>query len=114
LDYAIAHDSWIDPERLGVTGLSYGGYMTNWAVTQTARFKAAVAMGSLSNLIAFYGTSLYQDLIEAEFNGMPWDRPQRSCTAQLCTSVDRLIHPRLSLRVACQLMERLENCETGE
>jgi dipeptidyl aminopeptidase/acylaminoacyl peptidase len=35
--------------------------------------KAAVAMGSLSNLIAFYGTSLYQDLIQAEFHGMPWD-----------------------------------------
>jgi dipeptidyl aminopeptidase/acylaminoacyl peptidase len=73
LDYAIAHDSWMDPERLGITGLSYGGYMTNWAVTQTARFKAAVAMGSLSNRIAFYGTSFYQDLIQAEFNGMPWD-----------------------------------------
>lgn len=73
LDYAIAHNSWIDPDRLAVTGLSYGGYMTNWAITQTTRFKAAVAMGSLSNLISFYGTSLYQDLIHTEFNGMPWD-----------------------------------------
>lgn len=73
LDYALAHNSWIDPESLAVTGLSYGGYMTNWAITQTPRFKAAVAMGSLSNLISFYGTSLYQDLIHTEFNGMPWD-----------------------------------------
>ena len=73
LDYAIAHNSWIDSERLAITGLSYGGYMTNWAITQTPRFKAAVAMGSLSNLISFYGTSLYQDLIHTEFNGMPWD-----------------------------------------
>lgn len=73
LDYALAHNSWIDPDRLAVTGLSYGGYMTNWAITQTTRFKAAVAMGSLSNLISFYGTSLYQDLIHTEFNGMPWD-----------------------------------------
>ena len=47
--------------------------MTNWAITQTSRFKAAVAAGSLSNLVAFYGTSLYQDLMHAEFNGMPWD-----------------------------------------
>jgi len=73
LDYAIAHNSWIDSERLAITGLSYGGYMTNWAITQTPRFKAAVAAGSLSNLIAFYGTSLYQDLMHTEFNGMPWD-----------------------------------------
>ncbi len=47
--------------------------MTNWAVTQTQRFKAAVAMGSLSNLVSFYGSSIYQDLIHAEFVGMPWD-----------------------------------------
>ena len=73
LDYAIAHNPWIDPEKLGITGISYGGYMTNWAITQTQRFKAAVPISSLSNLISFYGTSLYQDLIHAEFNGMPWD-----------------------------------------
>jgi dipeptidyl aminopeptidase/acylaminoacyl peptidase len=73
LDYAIAHNPWIDSKNLAITGLSYGGYMTNWAITQTQRFKAAVASGSLSNLIAFYGTSLYQDLIHTEFNGMPWD-----------------------------------------
>ena len=73
LDYVLAHNSWIDPERMGIMGLSYGGYMTNWAVTQTLRFKAAVAMGSLSNLVSFYGTSIYQDLIHAEFVGMPWD-----------------------------------------
>ena len=54
-------------------GGSYGGYMTNWIVTQTDRFKAAVASASLSNLISFYSTSLYQDLIHAEFGGMPWD-----------------------------------------
>jgi dipeptidyl aminopeptidase/acylaminoacyl peptidase len=73
LDYEIAHNSWIDSEKLAITGLSYGGYMTNWAITQTQRFKAAVAAGSLSNLISFYGTSLYQDLMHTEFNGMPWD-----------------------------------------
>src|SRR5205085_323810 len=63
----------IDAERLGVMGGSYGGFMTNWVITQTPRFKAAVAIASLSNLISFYGTSLYQDLVHAEFNGFPWD-----------------------------------------
>jgi dipeptidyl aminopeptidase/acylaminoacyl peptidase len=73
LDAAIGANSWIDTTRLGVHGGSYGGFMTNWVITQTHRFKAAVASASLSNLISFYGTSLYTDLIEAEFNMMPWD-----------------------------------------
>jgi len=62
----------VDPDRLGVTGGSYGGFMTNWIITQTHRFKAAVAVASLSNLTSFYATSLYQDLVHAEFNGFPW------------------------------------------
>ncbi|HEY0405165.1 MAG TPA: S9 family peptidase, partial [Pyrinomonadaceae bacterium] len=65
--------SWIDAERLCVTGGSYGGFMTNWIITQTPRFKAAVASASVSNLVSFYSTSLYQDLIHAEFGGFPWD-----------------------------------------
>ncbi|HSB27928.1 MAG TPA: S9 family peptidase [Pyrinomonadaceae bacterium] len=73
VDEALRRYSWIDPNRLGVTGGSYGGFMTNWIITQTPRFKAAVASASLSNLISFYSTSLYQDLIHAEFGGFPWD-----------------------------------------
>ncbi len=73
VDEALARFPFLDKDRMGVTGGSYGGYMTNWAVTQTDRFKAAVAIASLSNLISFYSTSLYQDLIHAEFNGYPWD-----------------------------------------
>lgn len=47
----------IDPKRLGVTGGSYGGYMTNWIVTHTDRFKAAATQRSISNWISFWGTS---------------------------------------------------------
>jgi dipeptidyl aminopeptidase/acylaminoacyl peptidase len=73
VDEVLHTRSWIDPERLGVTGGSYGGFMTNWIITQTTRFKAAVAQASVSNLVSFYATSLYQDLIHAEFGGFPWD-----------------------------------------
>ena len=73
VDEALKRNSWIDPERMGVTGGSYGGFMTNWIITQTPRFKGAVAVASLSNLISFYSTSLYQDLVHAEFGGFPWD-----------------------------------------
>jgi dipeptidyl aminopeptidase/acylaminoacyl peptidase len=73
VDEALRRYSWIDSERMGVTGGSYGGFMTNWIITQTSRFRAAVAAASVSNLISFYSTSLYQDLIHAEFGGFPWD-----------------------------------------
>lgn len=73
VDEVLRRNSWIDRDRLGVTGGSYGGFMTNWIITQTPRFKAAVASASVSNLISFYSTSLYQDLIHAEFGSFPWD-----------------------------------------
>jgi dipeptidyl aminopeptidase/acylaminoacyl peptidase len=73
VDEALRKNSWIDGNRLGVTGGSYGGFMTNWIITQTPRFRGAVASASVSNLVSFYATSLYQDLIHAEFGGFPWD-----------------------------------------
>jgi dipeptidyl aminopeptidase/acylaminoacyl peptidase len=73
VDEALRRYPWIDQNRMGVTGGSYGGFMTNWIITQTPRFKAAVASASVSNLISFYSTSLYQDLVHAEFGGFPWD-----------------------------------------
>lgn len=46
-----------DPERLGICGWSYGGFMTAWAVTQTDRFKAAVMGAGISDWLSFHGTS---------------------------------------------------------
>jgi dipeptidyl aminopeptidase/acylaminoacyl peptidase len=72
VDHVLATHANIDRDHLYVTGGSYGGFMTNWVITQTTRFKAAVSSASVSDLISFYATSLYQDLIHAEFNGFPW------------------------------------------
>lgn len=57
VDYALANYEFIDKERLGVTGGSYGGFMTNWIVGHTNRFKAAVTQRSISNWISFLGVS---------------------------------------------------------
>jgi len=57
LDYVIKNFSFIDEKRLGVAGGSYGGFMTNWIIGHTERFKAAVSQRSISNWISFYGTS---------------------------------------------------------
>ena len=67
VDAAINQNDWIDTDKLAVTGQSYGGYMTNWIITQTARFRAAITDGGISNLVSFAGTSLYHSLMESEF-----------------------------------------------
>ncbi|KKK36428.1 peptidase [Mesobacillus campisalis] len=57
VDYALQTYSFLDGNRLGVTGGSYGGFMTNWIVGHSTRFKAAVTQRSISNWISFYGVS---------------------------------------------------------
>ena len=55
-DHVVKHYD-IDPKKLYITGGSYGGFMTNWALGQTDRFKAGVTQRSISNWLSFYGTS---------------------------------------------------------
>jgi dipeptidyl aminopeptidase/acylaminoacyl peptidase len=57
MDYALDTFDFIDKNNLGITGGSYGGFMTNWAVSHTDRFKAAVTQRSISNWLSFYGVS---------------------------------------------------------
>jgi dipeptidyl aminopeptidase/acylaminoacyl peptidase len=63
----------IDPKRLGVTGYSYGGFLTNWVITQTPRFAAAVVGAGISNWISDYGTADIPRTKESEFYGTPWE-----------------------------------------
>ena len=65
---------YIDTKRMGVTGGSYGGYMTNWIIGHTDRFKAAVTQRSVSNLISMYGSSDYNWAFQYELgNKPPWE-----------------------------------------
>jgi len=70
--HVLSQYSWIDADKLGVYGQSYGGYMTNWIITQTGMFGAAVSEGGIGNLVSFSGQSLFHLLTEAEF-GRPWE-----------------------------------------
>ncbi len=65
----------VDRRRLGVCGGSYGGYMTNWIVGHTKRFKAAITMRSVSNIFSFYGTSDIGPDDSFEFGGHAFDDP---------------------------------------
>ena len=57
MDFVVERYPFVDGDRLGVTGCSGGGYLTNWIVTHTTRFKAAVAVASISNWYSMYGCS---------------------------------------------------------
>ena len=57
VDYVLERYDFIDKNRLGVTGGSYGGFMTNWIVGHTNRFKVAVTQRSISNWLSMFGTS---------------------------------------------------------
>ena len=66
-----------DPNRLGITGWSYGGYMTCWTVTQTDRFKAAIAGACISNWHDLYGCGDTHVYAENLFGGAPWEQEER-------------------------------------
>src|SRR6266404_6272787 len=65
----------IDPARLGVTGWSYGGFMTMWTVTQTNRFRAAVAGAGIANWQSYYGQNLIGQWMIPFFGESVYDDP---------------------------------------
>jgi dipeptidyl aminopeptidase/acylaminoacyl peptidase len=69
----VAKRADVDSTRMGVTGGSYGGFMTAWITTKTNRFKAAQTDRMISDWTYWYGASDAQGLTEFEFFGKPWD-----------------------------------------
>ena len=77
LDAAIA-DGLVDPTRLGVTGNSYGGFMSAWLASTTTRFKAAVIENPVTDLSAMYGASdIGYNFLPANFGGPPYEHLER-------------------------------------
>ena len=76
VDAALARGG-LDATRLAVTGPSYGGYMTNWIVTQTDRFAAAVTLNSVTNLASSFGTADIDSVwAPGDNGGWPWERAE--------------------------------------
>jgi dipeptidyl aminopeptidase/acylaminoacyl peptidase len=65
----------VDPNRVGLTGWSYGGFMTIFAVTQTQRFKAAVAGAGISNWQSYYGENSIDQWMTPYFGASVYDDP---------------------------------------
>jgi dipeptidyl aminopeptidase/acylaminoacyl peptidase len=66
----------VDPQRVGLTGWSYGGYMTMWAVTQTNRFRAAMAAAGIANWVSYYGENDIDQWMIPYFGASVYDDPQ--------------------------------------
>ena len=116
VDHLIAR-GLADADRLGVMGASYGGYMTNWIVTQTTRFKAATAGASIADLTDLYYLTDGGELM-AEYYQLPWENPDgyaRSSPITHAANVTTPIlishgdrDPRVPLATAQKFFKRLQ------
>ena len=68
---ALRRYPWIDRDRLGIEGVSYGGQLTMWLVTQTSLFKAAIPTAGISNLISYNYMTYYNQYEEMEWGARP-------------------------------------------
>jgi dipeptidyl aminopeptidase/acylaminoacyl peptidase len=108
-----ARQPFVDPRRMGVTGGSYGGFMTNWIVGHTARFGAAIADRSISNLHSMYGTTDFGWDFGWELGARPWEDSQRFLRQSPLTYVDAIrtplliVHAEMDLRCSVDQADQL-------
>ena len=67
---------YVDPDRRGIMGGSYGGYMTNWAIGHTTEFAGAITDRCVSNLVSMFGNSDFVSEPDRYWPGNAWDRPE--------------------------------------
>jgi dipeptidyl aminopeptidase/acylaminoacyl peptidase len=87
----------IDPNRTGIIGWSYGGYMTMWAVTQTTRFKAAVAGAGIANWQSYYGQNRIDTWMLPFFGASVYDKPEAYSRSSPITFIKKVRTPTLVL-----------------
>ncbi len=99
-----------DPERLAVTGYSYGGFMTAWLTGHDDRFKAGVAGGIVSDMVSMFGTADDGVCLSAyELGGSPWDEPERYAAMSPLARVADVTTPTLVMHGAADL-----TCPVGQ
>jgi dipeptidyl aminopeptidase/acylaminoacyl peptidase len=87
----------VDPDRTGIIGWSYGGYMTMWAVTQTTRFKAAVAGAGIANWQSYYGQNKIDTWMLPFFGASVYDKPEAYSRSSPITFIRKVKTPTLVL-----------------
>ena len=84
---------YVDPDRLGVTGGSGGGLLTDWTITQTHRFKAAVAQRDIADWYGFWFTADFTLFQPTWFRKAPWEDPQDYAARSPITHVANVTTP---------------------
>lgn len=87
----------IDKDRVGFTGWSYGGYMTMWAVTQTSRFRAAVAGAGIADWLSYYGENDIDEWMPPYFGTTVYDDPAVYAKSSPITFIKNVKTPTLVL-----------------
>ncbi len=102
---------YVHKRKIGVTGGSYGGYMTNWIIGHTDRFRAAVTQRSVVNLESFFGSSDLGFDLYREFDGMPWKNPENYKKCSPLTYAKNIRTPLLILHSEQDLRCGIEQAE---
>lgn len=109
---ALLQKGYIDEQRMGVTGGSYGGFMTNWLIGHNDRFKAAVTQRSISNLASEFGCSDFGWIFaDDEFETTPWDDLELYMQLSPVTYVKNIHTPLLILHSEQDLRCNIEQAE---
>jgi dipeptidyl aminopeptidase/acylaminoacyl peptidase len=90
---AVVKRGYIDERRMGVTGGSGGGLLTNWTITQTQRFAAAVSMRSIADWSGFWFTADFAQFTPSWFRKAPWEDPQDYAARSPITHVAKVTTP---------------------
>ncbi|MRK03052.1 serine hydrolase [Aeromicrobium sp. S22] len=107
---ALVAEGLVDPDRLAVTGYSYGGFMTAWLTGNDDRFKAGVAGGVVSDLVSEFGTADDGIFLSTyELGGAPWDDPERYAAMSPLSHVTNVTTPTLVLHGLADL-----TCPVGQ
>ncbi|MFC1732790.1 prolyl oligopeptidase family serine peptidase [candidate division KSB1 bacterium] len=94
VDYVI-EQGYVDPDRMGVKGWSYGGILGGWTITQTDRFKAASIGAGVYDWTSEYGPGFNNDVRLWHIGGTPWDNPEGYRHQSALTHVKNVVTPTL-------------------
>ena len=109
---ALLEKGYIDEQRMGVTGGSYGGFMTSWLVGHTDRFKVAVADRSVINRVSFFGSSdIGWDFADDDMETTPWEDPERYMHLSPIHYVKQIHTPLLIIHSESDLRCNIEQAE---
>ncbi|MCH8807204.1 MAG: S9 family peptidase [Planctomycetes bacterium] len=102
---------FVDRKRVGITGGSYGGFMTNWVIGRETRYRAAVTQRSCVNFESFFGTSDCGFVIAGELKGLPWKDHEKLRQQSPLTFVKNIKTPLLIVHSEQDLRCPLEQAE---